>query len=96
MNTVNAGLGIASSVAGAIKAIKDINSESKSASGGSVTATGGGSAPAPSFNIVEGTGSNQIAQTLGRQAQPIKAYVTSSEVTTSQALDRNIVEGASL
>jgi hypothetical protein len=96
LNTVNAGLGIASSVAGAIKAIKDINSESKSASGGSVTATGGGSAPAPSFNIVEGTGSNQIAQTLGRQAQPIKAYVTSSEVTTSQALDRNIVEGASL
>jgi hypothetical protein len=96
VNTLNAGLGIASSVAGAIKAIKDINSESKSASGGSVTATGGGSAPAPSFNIVEGTGSNQIAQTLGRQAQPIKAYVTSSEVTTSQALDRNIVEGASL
>jgi hypothetical protein len=64
---------------------------------------GGGSAPsmpsasAPSFNVVGTSGANQIAQTIGQQAQsPIKAYVVSQDVTTQQALDRNIVKSASL
>ena len=64
---------------------------------------GGGSAPsasipqAPSFNVV-GTSpasANQIAKTTQSQA-PIKAYVVSQDVTTQQALDRNIVKSASL
>jgi hypothetical protein len=64
---------------------------------------GGGSAPsmatasAPSFNVVGTSGVNQLAQTIGQQAQsPIKAYVVSQDVTTQQALDRNIVKSASL
>jgi hypothetical protein len=63
---------------------------------------GGGSAPsvatpqAPSFNIVGGTGSNQIAQSLATQQQPLQAFVVGSAVTSQQSLDRNIVEGARL
>lgn len=64
---------------------------------------GGGSTPsapsynAPSFNVVGTSGVNQIAQTIGQQSQaPIKAYVVSSDVTTQQALDRNIVKSATL
>jgi len=51
---------------------------------------------APSFNLVQGTGTNQIAQGLAQQGAPIKAYVVSSDVSTSQSLDRNIVSEASL
>lgn len=64
---------------------------------------GGGSAPsmptasAPSFNVVGTSGANQLAQTIGQQSQtPVKAYVVSQDVTTQQALDRNIVKSASL
>jgi hypothetical protein len=64
---------------------------------------GGGSAPtpttpqAPSFNVVGNSGvtSSQIAKTTQSQA-PIKAYVVSQDVTTQQALDRNIVKSATL
>lgn len=62
------------------------------ASGGS-----GGTAPAaaPTFNVVGNSGINQIAQTLGSQ-QPVMAYVVANQVTTQQALDRSIVQNASL
>lgn len=57
----------------------------------------GGSAPAaPSFNLVQGTASNQIADSLQSQNAPVKAFVVSSDVTTSQELDRNIVRDNSL
>jgi len=66
--------------------------------GGDVGGRGSsGSTPsAPSFNLVQGTGTNQIAQGLSQQGAPIKAYVVSSDVSTSQSLDRNIVSEASL
>jgi hypothetical protein len=54
---------------------------------------GGGEAVAPSFNVVGDSGINQIAQL---QQQPTQAYVVSGEVTTSQALDRNRVQNATL
>jgi hypothetical protein len=51
----------------------------------------------PSFNIAGQGGTNQLAEAIGSQSQqPIKAYVVSSDVTTSQELDRNIIESASL
>ena len=59
-------------------------------SGGSV---GGGEAQAPSFNVVGDSGINQLAQL---QQAPVQAFVVSGEVTTSQALDRNRVENATL
>lgn len=55
-------------------------------------------APAPpSFNIVGASETNQLAQVIGGQEQqPVKAFVVSNEVTNAQALDRNIVNSASL
>ena len=58
----------------------------------------GSTAPAPpSFNVVGAAPENQLAQTIGEQEEkPIKAFVVSNEVTNAQALERNIVEGASI
>ena len=50
---------------------------------------------APEFNIVGTSGANQIADVVASQA-PVKAYVVANDVTTAQALDRNIVESATL
>lgn len=65
---------------------------------------GGGSVPAaeapraPTFNVVgaQPASTNQLAQTLGGDKAPLKAYVVSRDVTTQQALDRNIVKTSSL
>jgi hypothetical protein len=66
------------------------------ASGGGDTGGGTPSAPsAPSFNIVQGSASNQIATSLQNRT-PIQAFVVSSNVTTAQSLDRNIVQSARL
>ena len=64
----------------------------------SIDRGGGGGAPAPpSFNLVEGTADNQIANSLNEQSQqPVKAFVVTSDVTTGQELDRNIIDNSSL
>ena len=96
--------GIYSSIKSAVGAAKSSTSKF-GASGGSVPSLGGGggrsTSPAPSqapaFNIVGASPENQLAQAIGEQdKQPLKAYVVSNEVTNAQALDRNIVESASL
>lgn len=56
----------------------------------------GGGASAPSFNIVGTSGTNQLAESLQQDQQPIQAYVVGSNITTQQELDRNIVETATL
>ena len=71
-------------------------SKSKFKGGGGETPsldTSGGDAQAPSFNVVGDSGINQLAQL---QQAPVQAFVVSGEVTTSQALDRNRVENATL
>jgi len=51
----------------------------------------------PAFNIVGQSGTNQLASAIGGQSQqPIQAFVVSSEVSTAQELDRNIIEDASI
>ena len=69
---------------------------------------GGGAPPAPpevgqvtsappAFNVVGQSDTNQLADAIGGQEQqPIQAFVVSSEVTTAQELDRNIIDGASI
>lgn len=99
INTAQAGIGIATGIAQAVKSIQTINSEGKTVQGGEGGGTQGGAGAgiqAPSFNLVEGTGTDQIAETIQEQDQPIKAFVVSSDVTTQQELDRNAVENASL
>ena len=76
--------------------VKNIMSTNESGTGGGGQSSGAPSVSAPSFNLVQGTGANQIAQGLSQQGAPIKAYVVSSDVSTSQSLDRNIVSEASL
>lgn len=101
INTLKGALTIGSTIASSIKSIQAIKGESQSVSGSSAPSSGGGGgggttpAPAPSFNVVGNSGVNQIAQTLGAQ-QPVQAFVVANQVTTQQALDRNIVTNASL
>jgi hypothetical protein len=100
INSISAGLSIASSVASAAKSIKDIKGSKNSASassGARIPTPRGGGAASPSFNIVGQGGTNQLAETIaGQDKQPIKAYVVSGDVTTAQSMERNIVQSASI
>jgi hypothetical protein len=83
-----------------VKAITSVKVPGGGGGGGGATpsmsaASGGGTPAAPSFNVVGNSGVNQIAQTLGSQ-QPVQAYVVANNVTTAQALDRNIIQNASM
>ena len=87
--------GIAMSIKSAVGTAKSMVG-SKGGGGSS-----GGSAPsapqAPSFNVVGAAPENQLAQAIGEEEdKPVKAFVVSNDVTNAQALDRNIVEGASI
>tara|TARA_X000001388_G_scaffold72951_1_gene64124 strand:- start:7813 stop:9438 length:1626 start_codon:yes stop_codon:yes gene_type:complete len=86
--------------AGIIMSIKSAVNATKGAASGMGGGGGGASAPAsapPDFNIVGASPMNQLAETIGGESQkPIKAFVTSSDVSTAQSLDRNIIETASI
>ena len=94
---IRAQIAWASAVAKGMLNVKNILAEKKPGGGSS---GGGSSMPpvqAPDFNIIGSTGTNQLADAIGGTTQqPIKAYVVSSEVTSAQELDRNIVESASI
>ena len=97
-------IGYAAQAAGIISAIKKAMSAAKSATKGVgppapdlQTPTPGSSTMPPAFNIVGQSDTNQLADAIGGQEQqPIQAFVVSSEVTTAQELDRNIIDGASI
>jgi hypothetical protein len=85
------------------KAVKDIVSVKVPGGGGggsapSMGSMSGGGTSAPQFNVVGNSGVNQLASVMTTQQQqpPIKTYVVSSDVTTSQSRDRNIVQSATL
>ena len=89
-------------VAGIANVKKIISVKVPNASGGGQAAPSSasiGEAPPipPAFNIVGQSDTNQLADAIGGQTQqPIQAFVVSSEVTTAQELDRNIIDGASI
>ena len=88
---------IQAGLAGAFSAlqIRKIMSTPKSGAGGGSSNSSGSAPTPPQFNIVGQSGTNQLAQTIaGQQNKPIEAFVVSSAVTTSQALDRNRVKTA--
>ena len=58
---------------------------------GGASGAGAGGTSAPSFNLVEGTSENQVAESIGQGQEPVQAYVVSGDVTTAQNLDNNIV-----
>lgn len=92
---IQAGIAGAFSLAQIAK-IKSTDPSKGSGGGGVSTGGSGGGGRAPSFNLVRGTGTNQITEGLTKDQAPIKSYVVSSDVSTGQELDRKIIEGASL
>ena len=92
----------AAQAAGIAMSIRSAVSAAKGVVGGSGGGGGGGgnvaipSAP-PAFNVVGANPQNQLAETLSGESQtPVKAFVTSGDVTTAQSLERNIIENASI
>lgn len=76
--------------------VKNILKTNEAGTGGGGSA-GGASAPQPpAFNVVGNSGTSQIAQALDRDDEPIKAYVTSGDMTSQQEMDRNIRDDATI
>jgi hypothetical protein len=84
-------------VAGLLNVKKILSTKPIETGGGSVSGSSSQTAPAaPSFNLVQGTGSNQIAESLATERQPLQAYVVASNVTSAQELDRNAINEGSI
>nr|CAB5223186.1 hypothetical protein UFOVP385_6 [uncultured Caudovirales phage] len=101
INTISAGLSIASVIAGAVKSIQQVNQAASQAgvSGGGGGGSVGGAAPslpkvggmaAPQVQTQSGNNpSSQIAQTIAMsQQKPMRAYVVGQDISSQQALDR--------
>ena len=87
---------IATTAAIGFKSVNDILSTNVGGGTGDTSTPTATTSAAPTFNVVGTSGVNQLAQTLGAEQPPVKAYVVASDVTTQQALNRNIVTSASL
>ncbi len=97
-------IAFAAQAAGIIASINSAIGAARSAVGSSGGGGGGSNATAPpappappAFNIVGSAPQNQLAVALGEnEKQPVQAFVVSNDVTNAQALERNIVEQASI
>jgi hypothetical protein len=104
INTISAGLSIATTISSAIKSIQQINATPGPSGGGGGSVGGAPSIQAPRVGtagtpqMAEGVGANpsaQIAQTIGNASnQPIRAYVVSQDITSQQMLDRKSNQAA--
>jgi len=89
-----AGIGVATS---GIALAKGLAALGKGGGGGAAPQLGGGAAggaEAPAFNLVEGTESNAIQDSITNQDNAVKAIVVSGDVTTAQSADRNAVDSS--
>lgn len=79
-------------------AVKNIMSVKvpKGGGAGSGNAISAGTPSAPSFNVVGPSGANQIAESIGKNTPPVKAFVVGQDVSTQQGLNRSIVQNATL
>ena len=90
LNNISTGLGIAANVAATAKALSALGGGgAPSGSLGGDGGGGGGGGFNPSFNVVGNSGINQLA---GIQQQPVKAYITTGEVSTALSLERNTLQ----
>ena len=99
LNRISAGIGIAANIAATAKALSALGGGGGGgAPSGGGSATGGSAGGSPTFNVVGNSGVNQLAGVMNTKEQqaPIKTYVVSSDVTSSQSLDRNIIQSATL
>lgn len=86
----------AAAVAAGFANVKKITSIGPSVGG---SAGGGAAIPSapPAFNVIGSSPENQLAEAInGNNKKPVKAYVTSGDVSSAQSLDRNIIENASI
>ena len=95
------GIAAAAAVASGIATVKQITSvktpTGKGGGGTSISAPSRATSTPAAFNVVGASETNQLAQSIGQEEkQPVKAFVVSNDVTDAQALDRNIVENASI
>jgi len=84
---------------GAMQVKQILKTQTPNIGGGSGGGGGVAVAPAapPSFNVVGAAPENQLAEAItGREEKPIQAFVVGAEVSTQQALDRNIIDNATL
>ncbi len=91
-NFIRMGTGIAASIAATAQGLSALGKGGDSSAGGA--GADGGGAEAPAFNLVEGSESNAIQNSIQGQDNAVKAFVVSGDVTTAQSADRNIVEGS--
>ncbi len=106
MNNIGAGISIATNIAATAKGLSQLKGGGSAPSGVSLGGIGGGSVSTPtpqitslppSFNVVGASGTSQLADAIGGQSQqPTRAYVVAGDVTTSQEMERNTIEGASI
>lgn len=93
-NNISAGLSIAAIVASYISTRNAGGSAGRisAASGG-----GGGTTFSPDFNIVGGSGANQLATTIaGQVGEPLRAYVVYDDLRTAQEIDLNAIQSAGI
>jgi hypothetical protein len=104
INTISAGLSIASTIASAAKSIQQINSQpgasAPNAGGASAAASQlppprVGGATAPQIQTAGGQNPNtQLAQTLSNAQKPLRAYIVSQDIQSAAALDRRTSRAA--
>lgn len=95
-NNIAAAAGIAANVGATSTALARLKAPVSGVSG-SVGGLSAGETSGPTFNVVGGSGRNQLAEAINAlQQTPMKTYVVSSDVTTAQQLDRNIISSASI
>lgn len=99
INSISAGLSIASTIAAAAKSIQQINSQPGGSAGSSGGSAGASAAPPP-LPRVQGAaapqiqtqgGANpttQIGDTIAASQKPLRAYVVSQDIQSQSALDR--------
>ena len=98
---ISAGIGIAANIAATSKALQAVKASGSAPSkpalkGGRGASVSSGSTP-PDFNTVGASGTNQLADAIGGQAQrPVRSYVVANDVTSAQSLERNIITGATI
>ena len=96
-NNISAGVGIAANLVATAKGLSALGGGGAPSGGSNLSGDGGGGVrSAPQFNVVGTSGVNQIGQALSQEQPIVKAYVVASDVSTAQALDRNIIKSSSL
>jgi hypothetical protein len=92
--------GIFSAIKSAVKAAKGTTKGVGGGGGGggvSIPRVAASASAPPAFNVVGNSQGSQIAQAInGQDKTPTRAYIVSGDVSTALALDRGIIESASI